>query len=212
MMGDRVLLLLVVMIMITNLLDATKLSVLLPVWAREGQHNVAVISLLLTGSAAFSTVSSLLASWLGPRLPRRTTYFVAFAVAGPPPFLALGLGLPVWAIATVFCLAGFASGFLNPIIGAILFERIPRPLLGRVGPGRRADLGRHAVRRPGGGGLDRLGRSRADHRDRRRGLRLGHRHPGRRVGPVGLRPSPGRGHSGSAKMTAGPATRPAARR
>jgi MFS family permease len=131
--ADRVLALLVVMIMATNLLDATKVSVLLPVWARDGQHGIGAIGLLLTGSAGFSTVSSLLASWLGPRLPRRTTYFVAFAVAGPPPFLALGLELPVWGVAVVFCLAGFASGFLNPMIGAILFERIPRPLLGRVG-------------------------------------------------------------------------------
>jgi MFS family permease len=131
--GDRVLLLLVVMIMATNLLDATKISVLLPVWARDGQHGIGVIGLLLTGSAGLSTASSLLASWLGPRLPRRTTYFVAFAVAGPPPFLALGLDPPVWGVAVVFCVAGFASGFLNPMIGAILFERIPRPLLGRVG-------------------------------------------------------------------------------
>ena len=28
---------------------------------------------------------------------------------------------------------GFAAGFLNPMLGAIFFERIPQPLLGRVG-------------------------------------------------------------------------------
>jgi MFS family permease len=28
--------------------------------------------------------------------------------------------------------AGFASGFLNPIIGAVMFERIPPALIGRV--------------------------------------------------------------------------------
>jgi MFS family permease len=28
--------------------------------------------------------------------------------------------------------AGFASGFLNPILGAVIFERVPRPLMGRV--------------------------------------------------------------------------------
>jgi MFS family permease len=27
---------------------------------------------------------------------------------------------------------GFASGFLNPILGAVTFERIPAPLVGRV--------------------------------------------------------------------------------
>ena len=27
---------------------------------------------------------------------------------------------------------GFASGFLNPILGAVIYERIPAPLVGRV--------------------------------------------------------------------------------
>jgi len=32
----------------------------------------------------------------------------------------------------VLVVSGFAAGFLNPIIGAILFERIPPPMVGRV--------------------------------------------------------------------------------
>jgi MFS family permease len=131
--ADRLLLSLVLMIMVTNLLDVAKTSVLLPVWARDGGHGVGAIGLLLTGMAAFSMLSSLIASCLGPRLPRRITYFTAFAVAGPPPFIALALDLPLWSTMLVYCVAGLASGLLNPMIGAMLFERIPRPLLGRVG-------------------------------------------------------------------------------
>ena len=130
---DRLLFSLVCMIMITNLLDVAKTTVLLPVWAHDGGHGVNSISLFLTCMAGCSVVSSLLASWLGARLPRRLTYFAAFAIAGPPPFLALALDLPVWTIAMIYGIAGFASGFLNPMLGAIFFERIPRPLLGRVG-------------------------------------------------------------------------------
>jgi MFS family permease len=131
--GDRLLLSLVLMIMVTNLFDVAKTSVLLPVWAREEGHGVSAIGLLLTGMAAFSMLSSLVASWLGRRLPRRITYFTAFAFAGPPPFIALALDLPLWAVMVVYCVAGLASGLLNPMLGAMLFERIPRPLLGRVG-------------------------------------------------------------------------------
>ncbi|KGM36059.1 hypothetical protein [Inquilinus limosus] len=29
-------------------------------------------------------------------------------------------------------MGGFASGFLNPILFAVMFERIPKPLIGRV--------------------------------------------------------------------------------
>ena len=129
---DRLLLTLVVMILFTNLLDVAKASVLLPVWADDGGHGVTAISLLLTCFAAASVVSSLLAGWLGPRLPRRPTYFIAFLIAGPPPFVALGLDLPVAWVAVIYGIGGFASGFLNPMLGAMMFERIPRPLLGRV--------------------------------------------------------------------------------
>ncbi|GAA2483326.1 hypothetical protein GCM10010276_21010 [Streptomyces longisporus] len=32
----------------------------------------------------------------------------------------------------VFAVSGFGSGFLNPVLGAVLFERVPRRMLGRV--------------------------------------------------------------------------------
>ncbi len=130
--ADRLLTLLVLMIAVTNLIDVAKIQVLLPVWAQGGGHGVAAISLLLTCQAVCSTGSSLLAGWIGPKLPRRFTYFTAFLIGGPLPYLVLGLNWPVWSIAIVYCVAGFASGFLNPMLGAIFFERIPRPLLGRV--------------------------------------------------------------------------------
>lgn len=130
---DRVLLTLTLMVAVTNLFDIAKVAVLLPVWAKESGNGIAAISLLLTCFAALSVASSLLASWLGPRLPRRAVYFAGFLLCGPPPFLVLGLDLPLWSIAVVYGLGGFASGFLNPILGAVFYERIPHHLLGRVG-------------------------------------------------------------------------------
>jgi MFS family permease len=35
-------------------------------------------------------------------------------------------------IVAVTVAGGFASGFINPILGAVIYERIPRPLMGRV--------------------------------------------------------------------------------
>ncbi len=130
---DRLLFTLVMMIMVTNLLDVAKTSVLLPVWAHDNGRGVASIGLMMTCMAGCSMISSLVASWKGDRLPRRLTYFVAFAIAGPPPFIVLALNPPLWVIAVTYCVAGLASGLLNPMIGAIFFERIPRPLIGRVG-------------------------------------------------------------------------------
>lgn len=44
----------------------------------------------------------------------------------------MALGLPVWAVLGVFAIGGLGSGFINPIIGAVNYERIPDALLGRV--------------------------------------------------------------------------------
>lgn len=129
---DRLLLGLALMIAVTNLLDVAKSAVLMPVWANEGGHGIAAVGLLLTCMAGAQVITSVLASWLGDRLPRRTTYFVAFAVAGPPPFLVLGLGADLPAAVVTYVVAGLASGFLNPMLGAIIFERIPEPMLGQV--------------------------------------------------------------------------------
>ena len=129
---DRLLLGLALMIAVTNLLDVAKASVLLPVWADQSGYGIAAIGLLLTCLAGAQVLTGALASWLGDRLPRRATYFIAFAIAGPPPFLVLGLDASLSVVVVTYDISGLASGFLNPMLGAIIFERIPEPMLGRV--------------------------------------------------------------------------------
>lgn len=129
---DRLLLGVALMITVTNLLDVAKTAVLLPVWANQTGHGIGAIGLLFTCLAGAQVLTSALASWLGDRLPRRATYFVAFLTAGPPPFIVLGLDAPLAVAIVTYVIAGLASGFLNPILGAMVFERIPDRMLGRV--------------------------------------------------------------------------------
>jgi MFS family permease len=71
-------------------------------------------------------------TWLSPRLPRRRTYAWCFLVGGPPRLFAmaaLGSVSPVLCIAFV---SGFGCGGLNPILGAVEYERVPRHLQARV--------------------------------------------------------------------------------
>lgn len=46
--------------------------------------------------------------------------------------MILAFDSPLWAVLTVSIASGFACGFLNPVLGAVIFERIPEPLVGRV--------------------------------------------------------------------------------
>lgn len=130
--SEPLLLTVIVMIGITNLIDAGFTTVLVPVWARESGNGPAAIGLAAAVMGATAVVGSLIAAAVASRLPRRTVFFTGFLLCGAPRFLVLALDAPMWLVLTVFAIGGFGAGFLNPILGAVLFERVPRHLLGRV--------------------------------------------------------------------------------
>lgn len=130
--ADRVLMSLVIMIACTNLFDQAYAIVLLPVWVRDAGMEVTWVGIFLAVFSGASIAGAVIAAAFGERLPRLLLYTVGFLCAGPLPMAAFALDLAVTQILAVLLLAGFAAGFLNPIIGAILFERIPAPMVGRV--------------------------------------------------------------------------------
>lgn len=129
---DPVLMSLCVMIAVTNLLDLAWSAVLLPVWARESGAGVAAVGLVFSVWGGASMLGSAFAAAYGTRLPRFATYLVAFLITGLPRFVLFALGVPLWAILATCVVGGCASGFLNPVLGAVQFERIPRAMVGRV--------------------------------------------------------------------------------
>lgn len=122
----------VAMVAVTNLLDQAFFAVLLPVWARSSGYGAETVGLVVTVFGAASVGAALLAAMTGERLPRRTVYLVGFVIGGIPRFIAMALGLPLIAVLGVFLVGGLGSGFINPIIGAVTYERIPPAMLGRV--------------------------------------------------------------------------------
>ncbi|MFF4509060.1 MFS transporter [Streptomyces sp. NPDC001401] len=130
--GEPLLLTVIVMVGITNLLDAAFTTVLMPVWARESGNGPTAIGLTGSMMGATAVGGSLIAAVAAHRLPRRAVFFTGFLLAGAPRFLILASHAPLGAVLTVFAISGFGSGFLNPVLGAILFERVPRRMLGRV--------------------------------------------------------------------------------
>jgi MFS family permease len=130
--GEPLLLTVFVMLGITNLLDAAFTTVLVPVWARESGNGPAAIGLLGSVMGAAAVGGSLIAAVVAHRLRRRVVFFAGFLLAGAPRFVVLALDAPMGAVVAVFAVGGFGAGFINPVLGAVLFERIPRRMLGRV--------------------------------------------------------------------------------
>lgn len=129
---DSVLVGIVFMVAITNFVDQGNVSVLMPMWAQMTGHGAAVLGLLFATFSGFSVLGSVLATGLAERLPRLAVFATAFLIAGFPRFVVLMLDVPLFAVLATIAIAGFAAGFLNPILSAVMFERIPRPLVGRV--------------------------------------------------------------------------------
>lgn len=129
---DQVLMSLVIMVAITNLLDQAYAIVLVPVWAQSAGLDAGWVGLLFALMSGASIAGAAIAAAVGDRLPRLPVYTIAFLITGLPRFLVLGFDLPMSTILTTMVVAGLASGFLNPIIAAIMFERIPSAITGRV--------------------------------------------------------------------------------
>ena len=129
---DAVLMSLCVMVAVTNLLDLAWSAVLLPVWAHDSGAGVGAVGLVFSVWGGASMLGSVVAAAYGTRLPRFQTYLVAFLVTGLPRFVLFAIGVPLWAILAMCVVGGVSSGFLNPVLGAVQFERIPRAMVGRV--------------------------------------------------------------------------------
>jgi MFS family permease len=123
----------VAMIAVTNLLDAALQSVLLPVWLRDNGYGARELGLLGMTFGIAAALSSLVATTAAGRFSRRWAYLIGFTLGGAPRFVVMALGAPLWVVVAVAAVSGLGAGFINPVIGAVFFERTPRPLVGRVG-------------------------------------------------------------------------------
>jgi MFS family permease len=129
---DKLMLPLVIMIAVTNLLDAAIGAVLLPVWIKDHGYGPGHTSLILTSFGVTATIFALVAAAVGDRIPRKLVFTLAFLIAGAPRFIVMGTDAPVWALMAVYAVGGIGAGFINPVLGALFIERIPSQLLGRV--------------------------------------------------------------------------------
>lgn len=130
------------MLAVTNLLDAALSGVLLAVWAREatsgtdpahpGFSSAALMGTVVAVMSAGAVIGTLAAAAIGHRMPRRLVFAVSFFLIGGPRYAVLALGAPLWAVVAVLFVGGLGTGTINPILGAVIIERIPEHLRARV--------------------------------------------------------------------------------
>ncbi len=128
---DRLILAIVVMVMLTNFLDAIFGGVVRPVYVNEVFGEALNLGLLIAANGGGAVIGGLLFAAYGHRLPRHATFVAAFMLTGMQ-FWVYALYPPMGVLVAAVLIASIGAGPLNPIIGAVEFERIPPDMRGRV--------------------------------------------------------------------------------
>ena len=128
---DTLILSIVVMIMLTNFLVAIFGGVLQPVYVKEVYGSALNLGLLIAANGAGAVIGGLIFAAIGHRLPRHATFVAAFVLTGFR-FWVYAMYPPVSVLIAVTLICSIGAGPINPIIGAIEFERIPVDMRGRV--------------------------------------------------------------------------------
>ena len=129
---SRLLLGITLMVMVTNGLNQSWSSVLLPVHAREELGGSAALGLLVAVFAGSALLGALLYGAVGHRLPRRPVFTAGFLLCGAPPFVVAAFSDTTPPLLVTMALAGFGAGVLNPILTTIVYEQVPDALRSRV--------------------------------------------------------------------------------
>lgn len=128
---DQLLLSIVVMIMLTNFLDSIFGGVVRPVYVKEVFGDALNLGLLIAANGGGAVIGGLIFAAIGHRLPRHTTFVAAFVLTGLQ-FWVYAIQPPFYVLVATVLLTSIGAGPLNPIIGAVEFERIPQTMRGRV--------------------------------------------------------------------------------
>jgi predicted MFS family arabinose efflux permease len=122
----------VLLVVITNMVDAAGLTVLKPVYARGIGDDGAVLGALLAVFAGGALAGAAIFGAIGHRLPRHALFVALFLLAGVPPYLTLALDAPLPIVFAVIGLSGLAAGPINPLIDTALFGLVPVRMRARV--------------------------------------------------------------------------------
>ncbi|WP_326561024.1 MFS transporter [Micromonospora sp. NBC_01796] len=120
------------MVFVTNLADAAYGTVLAPVWARDVIGSPIALGFVSAAFAVGAVLGNVVFTVVAPRIPRFWVFAIGFLIAGAPRFVAFAVTDRLWVVYVVSFVAGVSIAAVNPIFGALSYERIPERLRARV--------------------------------------------------------------------------------
>ncbi|MET0725633.1 MAG: MFS transporter [Leifsonia sp.] len=121
----------ILLVTMTNAIDAAGMTVLKPVYA-TATGDPALLGLIVGCFAVGALTGSILFAGVGRRWSGRGMFVACFFLAGVPPYAAMALAVPVPALLVVLALSGLAAGALNPMIATVMYGLVPDGMRARV--------------------------------------------------------------------------------
>jgi predicted MFS family arabinose efflux permease len=128
---DKLILAIVIMVMLTNFLDTIFGGVVQPVYVKDVFGSALNLGLLIAANGGGAVIGGLIFAAIGHRLPRHATFVGAFVLTTFRFWVYLSQP-SIAVLVMVTLITSIGAGPLNPIIGAVEFERIPPDMRGRV--------------------------------------------------------------------------------
>ncbi|MFF2274712.1 MFS transporter [Agromyces sp. NPDC058126] len=122
----------VLLVTLTNAIDAAGMTVLKPLYATEVLGDPAQLGFMVGCFAAGALTGSVLFGAVGHRFSGRAMFAVCFLIAGTVPYLTMALGAPAAVLLPVLALSGLAAGAINPMISTAMYGLIPDGMRARV--------------------------------------------------------------------------------
>lgn len=128
---NRLLLMVILTVTVTNFLDGAVGSVVMPVYVKERFGVAASLGLIFGSFGGGAVVGSLAFGAFGERVARRSLFIAGFLAVSVQCFV-LAAFPELWVILAYSFATGVMAGPINPILGAVTIERTPKELRGRV--------------------------------------------------------------------------------
>lgn len=122
----------VLLVTLTNAIDAAGMTVLKPVYATRVLDDPSMLGFMVGCFAAGALTGSALFGAFGHRYSGRLMFATCFVLAGAPPYLAMALGAPLPVLLPVLALSGLAAGALNPMMATAMYGLVPDGMRARV--------------------------------------------------------------------------------
>jgi MFS family permease len=129
---DRLLLGMLVMTSVINLFTVANYAVFVPLWVDEHFGAAPAVGLILSAFACGAIVGNIAFTIYGPKMPQYLTFCFSLVLCVAPRQLTLGLTDSLTVVLVVSVLCGVSQAAFRPILGAMLYARVPVELQNRV--------------------------------------------------------------------------------